>query len=455
MITRRTFMPISLSGVLGATLARAAEEKQEPALSFRTLTEPARDLPIKERVDVIVCGAGPAGVAAALAAARSGASVRLLESCGCLGGTWTAGLLSWIFDFKPTGLTKEIADALDQRQARIASVPDKFTYEPEEMKILLEELCQKAGIKIRLNTRVVAAYKTGRRISTVITESKSGREAWQASLFIDATGDGDLGAQAGCMWDFGFNARTVWQPATLNALAIVNNIEALKPHISGGTLKTHLASTERNKAAMLQAGIKPSYGHPTIFHIHGNVVLLMFNHEYSACPFDCDQMTAATLRARREVHTIARALNALGGCWEGLRIIASAEQIGIREGRRIHGLYTVTKEDLLNGTHHADAVARVFFPVDIHAHSKAENDKQALHRGGVEKFKPYDIPVRALISKDVDNLLMAGRCISGDFVAHGSYRVTGNAVAMGEAAGKVAAYAAAHAQLPRDVNYPF
>lgn len=454
MITRRNFMPISLSGVLGTTLAPSAHGEKTTTISSQAITEPARDLPIKERVDVIVCGAGPAGVAAALAAARSGASVRLIESCGCLGGTWTAGLLSWIFDFKPTGLTKEIADALDQRQARIAEVPDKFTYEPEEMKILLEDLCQKAGVTIRLNTRVVAAYKTGTRISTVITESKSGREAWQAKIFIDATGDGDLGAQAGCAWDFGFNDGTVWQPATLNALAIVKNIDALKPNISGGTLKTHLASTELNKAAIKQTGINSSYGHPTIFHIHDHVVLLMFNHEYSACSFNADHMTEATLRARREVHTIARALNKLGGCWEGLRIIATAEQIGIREGRRIHGLYTITKEDLVNGTHHPDAVARVHFPVDIHAHSKAENDKHALHRGGVDRFSPYDIPLRALIAKDVDNLMMAGRCISGDFVAHGSYRVTGNAVAMGEAAGNVAAYAAAHAQLPRDVRYP-
>ena len=164
-------------------------------------------------------------------------------------------------------------------------------------------------------------------------------------------------------------------------------------------------------------------------------------------------MTAATVRARREVFEIVRGLRRLGGVWEGLQVVATAEQIGVRDGRRIRGLYTVTKEDLSTAARHEDAVARVTFGVDIHAKSKAANDQETIGRGGVKKFTPYDIPLRALIARDVDGLMMAGRCISGDFVAHASYRVTGNAVAMGEAAGVTAALAAKSQRLPQEVAW--
>lgn len=93
------------------------------------------------------------------------------------------------------------------------------------------------------------------------------------------------------------------------------------------------------------------------------------------------------------------------------------------------------------------------FGVDIHAKSKKDNDKVTIERGGVTKFTPYDIPLRALVAKDVDGLMMAGRCISGDFVAHASYRVTGNAVAMGEAAGVTAALAALQKRQPHEISW--
>jgi len=112
------------------------------------------------------------------------------------------------------------------------------------------------------------------------------------------------------------------------------------------------------------------------------------------------------------------------------------------------------KDDLVHGSRHADAVTRVTFGVDIHALTRAKNDKETIGRGGVVHAKPYDIPLRALIARDVDGLMMAGRCISGDFVAHASYRVTGDAVATGEAAGAVASLAAKAHCLPHEVAWP-
>jgi hypothetical protein len=152
------------------------------------------------------------------------------------------------------------------------------------------------------------------------------------------------------------------------------------------------------------------------------------------------------------MNQIVNGLRKLGGPWAGIQLAATAEQIGVRDGRRIAGRFTVTKEDLIKGARYDDGVVRPTFSVDIHALT-AEHNKEAGYTNRGIKVIPYDIPLRALIAKDVDGLMMAGRCISGDFIAHSSYRVTGNAVAMGEAAGVTAALAAASKRLPHEVPW--
>ena len=422
--------------------------------------EPARELSLVEDVDVIVCGAGPAGLAAAITAARAGAKVRLFEVHGCLGGVWTAGLLTWIFDFDKPGMTREISGKLDDRGARRGSSKNRFVYEPDEMKLLLEDLCTEEGVQFRLHTRLVNAYVEGGRLTTIVTESISGREAWRAPVFIDTTGDGVLGAMAGCAWDLGQMGQSkrtecLCQPLTMNAIAAVKDVTQMQKYVSfyKGDLKWHVEATKNLKADIKRAGIDPSYGMPTIFHIRDNIVLLMANHEYGIRPDDADAMTAATVRSRHEIFDIAHGLRKLGGVWDGFQIVSTAEQIGVRDGKRIRGRYQVKKSDLETGARHKDGVARVTFGVDIHAKSKKDNDKETTSRGGVNKVKAYDIPLRALIAKDVDGLMMAGRCISGDFIAHASYRVTGNAVAMGEGAGVVGAIASTSNRMPHEVEW--
>jgi hypothetical protein len=236
---------------------------------------------------------------------------------------------------------------------------------------------------------------------------------------------------------------------------MVRDASALKDCISfmgNDDMNWHVQATKNFLAEIKRAGLTPSYSMPTLFPVRDNLLMVMLNHEYGVKPFEMGKLTEATVRARAEVYRIVRALRTLGGRWDGFQVVATAEQIGIRDGRRIHGRYTVTREDLVAGARQKDAVARATFGVDIHAHSRDENDKSAISHGDL-KMKPYDIPLRALIAKDVDGLMMAGRCISGDFVAHASYRVTGNAVAMGEAAGAVAAVAAKSKRLPHEVEW--
>ena len=457
--TRRQFI---LAGALGAAsgaqLAWSADEKTSPTPGDKHFNEPSLTPPLVNDADVIVCGAGPAGISAAITAARSGARTRLFEVHGCLGGVWTSGLLTYVFDFDKPGLTRELVKKLDERDARHNLNPGRFTYEPEAMKLLIEEMCLKAGVKIQLHTRVAAAYRQGRRLTTIITESKSGREAWTAPVFIDATGDGDLGAQAGCSWDVGQGKECPCQPMTMNALAVVKDSNALAKFISFNSSDDftgpggHLTCVEAFRGELQRAGVETSYGQPTIFHVRDNLVMLMLNHEYGVSAYDSAKITEATLRSRAEIHRVVRALRALGGVWENLQVAATAEQIGVRDGRRILGRYTVNKEDLIQGARHPDAVCRATFGVDIHAESPEINRAKPISHSTF-KFTPYDIPLRALIAQDVDGLMMAGRCISGDYLAHASYRVTGNAVAMGEAAGAVASLAAKSGRLPHEVQW--
>ncbi len=447
--TRRNFFT-TLATASGVLASNAFAEPER--LAVGAFTEPARDIPLDSDSDVIVCGAGPAGVTAALTAARAGAKVRLFETHGALGGVWTSSLLGYLLDFDKPGFNQELVRRLRERDAIHGQGMNGLSYQPEEMKLLLEELCGLAGVKVQLHTRVSAAYREGRSLRTIVTESKSGRQAWRAPVFIDTTGDGDLGAQAGCEYEIGKEKSCPCQPMTMYALLVVKNVAEIADCIHGTGDNGQHTSPKAFLEALKRAGVTPSYGHACIFPIRDNLVLLMANHEYGVNSTSAAEVSDATLRARGELHQIVRGLRKLGGPWDGVQIAATPEQIGIRDGRRIRGRYFMSKEDLIAGARQDDAVVRATFPVDIHALSKEDNKKGGYSNGGV-KMKPYDVPLRALIASDVDGLMMAGRCISGDFIAHASYRVTGNAVAMGEAAGAVAALAAQTKRAPHDVPW--
>ncbi len=414
----------------------------------KMLAEELKNIDVNDDSDVIVCGAGPAGVAAAVTAARAGAKVRLIEMRGCLGGVWTAGLLAWVFEMDQPGFAMEIGKLLDARKARIGGDYYRYSYDIEAMKLLCEDLCLDAGVKLRLHTKLASAFTKDGRLNAVVTESKSGREAWSAKTFIDCTGDGDLGAFANCGFDMG-GPEGQMQPWTFMALIVVKDVEKVKEFIyhykgSGPCSETQ----EGLKKALLSVGIETSYGHPTIFQVKDNLLALMINHQYGVSAINANDLTKATISGRAEVNKVVNGFRKLGGGWEGVILASTAEQIGIREGRRIHGLYKLTREDLMAGSTFEDGTCRVSFNVDIHS-PDPKKDK-ALK---TEKVKPYQIPYRSLVAKDVKGLLMAGRCISGDWIAHASYRVTGSAVAMGEAAGAAAALSSKTGKLPEQLDW--
>jgi len=417
-----------------------------------TFTEPVRQIPVVEETDVLIAGAGPAGMMAAIAAARRGVRVRLIEAEGALGGIWTVGCLPHIIEQDKQGLLAELVARLQiQGAASLAATPDahvpsddapyRCDYDVETFKVVLDQMAAEAGVAVRLYTSVCAVYRgADRRIETVVTESKSGREAWRAKVFIDCSGDGDLAAQAGCGYDIGQPGTGLCQPMSMMAL-LAGAGSADQPPFN-------IRQWGKNKdwilAEIRRGGHEPSYARPTLFLVRPGNIIMMANHEYGYRKPDAQVLTEATIRGRAENLNIVRALRSLGKQWQSLELMAQSARIGVRESRRIHGLYCVTEDDLVRGARFADGVCRVSFCVDIHALDPSRG--KGIEASAI-KVKPYDIPLRALIARDAPNLMMAGRCISGDFAAHASYRVTGDAAALGEAAG-IAAAAAVRLDVP-------
>ena len=415
------------------------------------LLEVQREIPVAGHSNVLVCGGGPAGIGAALAAARAGMSVRLIELAGCLGGVWTAGLLTKILDAEnKSGIMREILDDLAQRGSTVARQTSGTVYDPELLKLILEQKCVEAGIKIQLHTSVVGAVTDAKkRVVAVITESKSGRQAWTADRFIDCSGDGDMAAQAGCQFDVGYGEKCECQPMSLMALLTGIDMVGASEFIreNGAAAKSRLLKL------MKDAGIDPSYGAPTLRHLHSGIYSIMTNHEYGVPATDAGAITEATIRARAEVFAIVDGLRKLGGPWKDIAVVATAEQIGVREGRRIRGRYTITAEDIVSGLRHQDAICRARFSIDVHNVFEDGTNPPEVEKFRKAGVKPYDVPLQSLIAADVDGLMMAGRCISGDFIAHSSYRVTGNSVPMGEAAGLASAESVKRGVMPHELRW--
>jgi len=417
-----------------------------------SINEPARRTLVSETADVVVCGGGPAGIAAAISAARAGARTRLLEGHGALGGIWTTGLLGYVLDAdKREGLLPELVERLKARDSHRLRNGANFLFHPEVMKVVLEEMCLEAGVELRFHTHVVAAMVSPqKRLEAVITESKSGREAWMAPVFIDCTGDGDVGALAGCSFSVGREGTGEVQPLSL--LAMVSGID---PDELNAFFDERRKGDWAGKHAFLEAlregGHEPSYGYPGLFHVRDQLFIIMANHQYGVPHDDAQAITDATIRARSQVEECMKALRRQGGVWRNLELVATGAQIGVREGRRIHGRETVTVGDLAAGRARENAVCRVTFGIDVHSTNPGRT--KGIEAAPVQT-RPYDIPYGSLVAADVEGLLMAGRCISGDFLTHSSYRVTGNAVAMGEAAGRAAARCVREGRPPHEIPFP-
>ncbi len=394
--------------------------------------------------DVLIIGGGVAGTMAAIATGRSGVKVTLIERGGCLGGMWTAGLVGMTLDsgYKDGLLSEFLGKVHRELECGSATL---F----ETQKYVLEKWCKENGVDIYLHSQVYGVEKEGRDIKTVQVISKSGKIDFHAKVIIDGTGDGDVAAMSGCRFEYGRVSDGKAQPMSM--IALISGLdERAKEYISYPN-EPFGDARNRFKGVLDAVGASYSIGCPSIQPLCGDIYILSANQEYGKSGCNAVELTEATLNARQEIYEMVRSLREKASDIFGdITLVSTPECIGVREGRRIHGRYTITVDDMIQGKEQEDAVCKVRYWVDIHS---LENDGGKGFSDDGVKIQPYDLPFRALLPLDVDNLILAGRCISGDFYAHASYRVTGNMAPVGEAAGKVAARAVLEGKKVYELDY--
>ncbi len=385
--------------------------------------------------DVIVAGGGPSGCAAAIAAARSGASVLLVERQNCLGGMWTSGLVNPLFDAaNKGGLMAELIDDLKHRNQWGGFWHISFHY--EYMKALLEQKCLDAGVDLRYETQCVGALRDGCRVTGIVTESIDGRCAYRGKVIIDASGDGALAADAGAAFDIGDADTHRCQAMTL--MFLVGNIP--DKYCDGLMMQDVLTAAYAKEGKGRRAPFDTPYLIP-VPNADFGVVQLTHMRGYSA--LSAADRTRATVEGRRQMIEIYELLRDYDPDFRDWQLLQSAPVLGVRESRRFRGEYTLTDDDVFTGAQFPDGVCTVTFNVDIHDGNASGQTCRAV--------RPYQIPYRCMIPVGLEGLLIAGKTISGSRAAMASYRVTGDCCAMGEAAGKAAAYTALLGGSLRDV----
>ena len=403
------------------------------------ILEAPRLVPVRERVDVLVCGGGPAGVGAALAAAHEGANVLLIERFGMLGGMWTAGLVNPLFKWEDKGFVVEALCTRLESAGAWRAWGSNYAFEPEIMRLVLEEMMREAGARFLYYTHVADSIVTDGRIRGVVIESKAGREAILADVVIDATGDGDVAARSGCRYEMGRSEDGRTQPVTLMfEITGADHFQQTDAMILYDLLAPLL--DEEGKRAVLPFGRVS--GAPWIITLPSARSAVQTTHVYCVNPLDPADLTRGVAESRIMMHRFLDTLRKVKG-FENVCLTQSASALGIREGRRILGRNTVTYEHARAGQHFDDAVTVSCFHIDIHD----PNPNSGISNGRGPS-KPFEIPYGCLVPQDVEGLLLAGRCISGDHRAHASYRVTGTAMAIGQAAGLAAAMAVKRKTIP-------
>jgi len=405
------------------------------------LTESPRRTPVVSDVDVLVVGGGPAGVAAALAAARCGAKTLCLERHGMLGGVWTAGLLNPLFDTQGKGWL--IAELIARLTARQAWKPWKWThtFDVETMKLVLEEMLGEAGAEWWYYSYVADTIVEDGRVRGVVVEGKSGREAVLAKVVIDASGDGDVAARGGAAYELGRATDGLCQPMTL--MFEIDGAADFPEQQNAGDLYDQLTAAMQ-RSGLVQLPFGRAKNVPWIIHnARMGTASVQATHVYRVSGIDTRDLTRATVAARRQADELIRLLREVPGL-KDVRLTQTAPAIGVREARRICGHYRLSAADIAEGRRFADAITFGTFPLDVHEVNPDEPARSAR----IHATQPYEIPYRAILPQGLEGLLVAGRCLSGSHEAHASYRVTGICMGTGQAAGLAAALAAAENALP-------
>ena len=401
-----------------------------------------KEIPTLGHYELVVLGGGPAGVCAAIEAARNGVKVLLIESSGMLGGMATAALVGpFMTNYdregeRPTvgGLYREILERLAARSGAILpedtdspSIHTSFIkryhrhvtpFDSFMLQVVLDEMVAEAGVEVLLYTRFVDSVCENGKIRTVILAALEGLRCVSADLFIDATGNADVAYTAGVPTWKGEEESGVPQPGTLMF------------EVDGVSDEGYLAHAKRpgGPTGAVKAYRTPTEGVYKINHLR------VFDTDAT----DSTSMTRSHMEARRQVLDSYGVLRETPG-FENARISQVAPVLGVRESRHIEGKYKITVADVSNGTKFPDRIAAYAFGMDVHP-------RNAQMKGNfkIESANVYYVPYRALIPIGCDNLLVSGKTISCESQAAGGIRVMPCAMAIGQAAGAAAAIALQH-----------
>ncbi|HAU36791.1 MAG TPA: FAD-dependent oxidoreductase [Phycisphaerales bacterium] len=424
--------------------------------------EPARDLPVAAEVDVLVVGAGPAGVGAALAAVREGARTLLVEKGASLGGTWTLAFqthATCFHDRKGRLIVGGISLEILQRLHAMGAAEDPVgksrnnprswhaAFDSDMMRCLLDDMMEEAGVQVLLHAFCADAIREDQTVGGIVVETKSGRLALRAKVTVDCTGDGDVVCFSGADFEKGRPKDGKCQPGTTTFLMSgVNREAAEKWWRDHQDLHVQLQDQARKEGRLsvphnLWIGT-PAVPENVTYH---NVTRVHLDST------DAWSLSRAEALGRRQVREVVEFYRKHVPGFEQATLLAIAPQLGLRESRRVVGLHRLTAEDVLEGRKFEDAVARHNYYIDVHAATMTEDDRSGTDLV-VAPGEYYEIPYRCLVPVRVDQLLVAGRCISASREALGSARTTVCCCELGQAAGVAAAWAAGRNCLVRDVN---
>ena len=430
-----------------------------PCLASKTIEEPARQIPIYGEYEVAVLGGGPAGIAAAVAAARAGRRTLLIERYGFLGGMGTAAGVTNFCGLHANvhgemhRVVQGVASDLLERIDRLGGLNSPHlvlgkilaqAYDTAAYKIAADDLLATHKVDILFHALGAGVVmQDDKRINVLMVETKAGRQAVRAKIFIDCSGDGDLAAWAGAPFEVGDNAGSMLYPSMMFRL---NGID---PEKAGEAWRTIPALMEKAEAAGTHRfPRKAAIVRPQRSQIEWRVNFTQLAREDGRAinGLEPDELTRGEIDGRRQAIAAFEFLRTVPG-FEKSYIVDLPPQLGIRETRRVVGGYMLSGEDVLGCASFDDSIGVNGWPMESHI-------------AGDVIFKFPDIPgsrgfnelpYRMLVPEGVDNLLMAGRCASMTHDGQSAARVSGACFAMGEAVGAAAALALSGNTIPRDI----
>lgn len=413
------------------------------------------------RFDVVVVGSGSAGSSAAIAAGRSGARTLLIEKLPFLGGVSTAVLDTFYGFYTPGSAARKVVGGIGddvvaglRRLGPVLERPNTYgagtgvTYLAEHLKVVWEELVTTAGVQVLLHAFVQAAETVDGRITRLVVATKAGLQEVEASVFVDASGDGDLCHFAG----FGYELAGSVSPAqtATTTFRMVNVNHDRRDQVSKDEFHGLMAAAADSGGYDLPR----REGSDHITPIDGMIATVMTRIDQAAesadgeirNATDPDLLTAAEIAGRRQALEYVRFLIDRVPGYEQARLVALSSQLGLRETRRVYGDYRLTRDDVLAARQFDDQVGLCGAPIE--AHDPGVGTKWEYLPDGAA----VGIPLRTLVPSDGSNVLMAGRCFSAEHDAQASVRSMAQCMAMGQAAGTAAALALDHSGMVREVD---